>query len=370
MNIAFIGNFREESVNGVINSANNLAKGLKSFGVNVFFYGIGEKEETKISNGYTYRKFAKSKLPIMTPKNLNNFLKTNLDNIDIFHFHSVFIPYFIPFKNCIISLGYPYVHTPHGGYDSNLIQKNKTLKSLYIALFEQNLVKNASKVICVHEKEIPQVLNISANANTAVIYNSVEINTETNNIANIETSSKELVYLGRFDILHKGLDKLILLAKKLEELDNQITIKIYGSGNGKNQLENLISKSSVNNIKIESPVFGIEKAKVLAKATAYIQLSKWEIFGMSIVEAMLKGKTLILSSGCALSDLLTASNTGLVINTDNIETSAHQVIEYLNNIDKIKNDGIKLKSIAESKFSIDTISKQTFELYQEVLTSN
>jgi glycosyltransferase involved in cell wall biosynthesis len=368
MNIAFIGNLREEAVNGVINSANNLAKGLDAQGVKVFFYGVSEKDETHTVGNFVYRKFKKSKNPLTISKEFKKLLTENPDQIEVFHFHSVFVLFFIPVYKCLVAKGYPYVMTPNGGYDRNVLEKNKFQKKIYISLFERNFIKKSATVICVHRDEPKDILNISKGTKTIYIPNAVELkesDKETIVQQNGNSDSKILVYLGRFDIRHKGLDKLLYIFKKMEEKDPSIQLKLYGQGRDRSILENIIKEQGIIKAKIFEPVYGLEKGKALSEATAFIHLSNWEAFGLSIVEAMLKGKTVILSTGCTLSSLLLEYKAGLVVD-NNIEKAAEQTLEYLNAPSKMANDGILLKEIAEREFSIKTISTKTIELYNAV----
>ena len=87
------------------------------------------------------------------------------------------------------------------------------------------------------------------------------------------------MYMGRFDTYHKGLDRLASLASKLPD----VTFGLYGTED-RTALPVLPS-----NVRVHGPVYGEEKWQILASARIYVQLSRWEAFGMSIFEAMMVG---------------------------------------------------------------------------------
>lgn len=368
INVAFICNFQKESVNGVLSAINSLAEGLKKKGVKVFFYGVSDKTSTySDEEGFVYRSFKKGALPFSLPPDLYKILKENPDQIDVFHFHSVFIPFFIPVQKALVSKGYPYVLTPHGGYDQGILNKNKLIKWLYINLLERKLVKKSAKVICVSKNEVHDVQRITKHVSTEVVYNAVGSKESKKSPIQLESDIKTVVYLGRFDILHKGLDKLLYIFKEIQKKEPFIHLKLYGEGKDKYTLLSLIKSLNIRNVSIFEPVYGLEKDEALSKATAYIQVSNWEVFGISIVEAMLKSKPVILSSSCVLSNLLIQSNAGLVIENNDFEKAAQSIVDYLKQESRMTADGKILQKLAASKFSIEVIAEKTLDLYLKVL---
>ena len=369
MNVAFVGYFNEKAVNGASKAAFDLALGLRTRGINVYFYSafIDLKQVSSLVNGqFVHRSFKRSVNPFKLSDEFKNFIIGNSDNIDIFHFHSAFIPFFIPLYKLILSKGYSYVITPHGGYCEGIIKRNSILKSLYLSLFEKRYINRASRVICVTESEVENIIRLSKSALPDVIPNPVSF-TECRDIQPQELVYKQLVYLGRYDIDHKGLDKLLRIFKKIEETNDNIKLAMYGDGEDKKRLKSMAKSLNLKNVSICEPIFGDEKARVLKQATAYVQMSNWEVFGMSIVEAMLVEKPVILSNTCALSKLLIDERAGLVVNTENIEASAQKIVEYLASEDELYDHGKRLKKAAIENFSIEKVSEQTLNMYYKVL---
>ncbi|WP_224999903.1 glycosyltransferase family 4 protein [Cesiribacter sp. SM1] len=371
INVAFIGFLqKKEVVNGVNFAAHNLATGLNQIGVKVFFYEVSDSTTNFTDEGMVYRRFRKGLLPLKITDELSDFLEANPDQIDLFHFHSVFIPFFIPIQKILRKKGYPYVITPHGGYEKRILKKNSILKKLYIQLFEKHLLSNARSVICVSENEIADIRKISQNVPTKVISNPVLIPVEENIQPQQKKGAQVLVYLGRYDIYHKGLDKLIRIFKRVEDHDNNIQLHLYGQGKDKLKLAKLIESLELKNVELKEPVYGDKKVQVLKDATAYVQMSNWETFGISVVEAMLLSKPVIISEGCSLSKLFVESKAGLVVNNNDADKAADSIIKYISGTQNVLKDGEALKKLAKQKFSICQIVTETYNLYLQLLKRN
>lgn len=368
MNVAFVGDFHGgDAVNGVFFAAQTLAQGLKELGVKVFFYGVSNKAKHFLKEECVYRHFRKGKFPMFLSSNFTSFLRKNPDNIDVFHFHSVFVPFFVPVQRILISKKLPYVITPHGGYEQSVLKKNKLLKKLYLLLFEKKLIRSADRVICVSEHEVQDIERIAKDSHTEVIYNPVSIDEENIMHQNVVSAKQVLIYLGRYDIYHKGLDILLQMFKEVEAMRENVELHLYGSGKDKEKLRQMIYSLGLKKAFLNDPVYGVDKVQVLKNATAYIQVSNWETFGISIVEAMMLRKSIILSSGCALSKYLLEARAGLVINNTEIKTAAENIVDYLSGGKKLELDGEKLRALAMSKFSLGKIAEETFCLYQQFI---
>jgi peptidoglycan/xylan/chitin deacetylase (PgdA/CDA1 family) len=123
----------------------------------------------------------------------------------------------------------------------------------------------------------------------------------------------QLVYLGRFDVLVKGIDILIEIARLLPEMK----VDLYGTEDERTlPWLNKLRENLPANVKFNDPIFGIEKAEMLSKASMYLQPSRWEGFPVSVAECLYLGVPSMIADTLDLAQLFYQHNLGLVVPLD------------------------------------------------------
>jgi len=104
-------------------------------------------------------------------------------------------------------------------------------------------------------------------------------------------------FMGRLDILHKGLDLLIpAFAGLPHEVNSKLVLVGPDHDGGKDMLEKLIRKYDLEDrVEIRAPAYGEDKEIFFTEIDCFVSLSRWEAFGISFVEAMSRGVASILS---------------------------------------------------------------------------
>lgn len=365
MNIAFIGTYTEKKVNGVSTSVSLLTRELALKGHRIFFYQLGKgiEDEERYSDGdIVIRKFPHRSL-IGTYRSLLKVLKENEDQIDIFSIHSVFIPANILFAKVIKRLGFKYILTPHGGYNINILKRRPLKKFLFYHIFEKQLINQADGIVCVSNRELKDISHLNSRKKPAVINNSIS---DKEIVVNKKERSGTILYLGRFDIYHKGLDILLKIFSVIERLDPQLSLKLYGEGPDLNKLHKLRQKLKLNRCSIHPPVFGEEKAGIISDASIYIQASRWEAFGIPIFESMLSLTPVVVSGHCYVSDLIRSNDFGLILHSDP-ETAARQIIDYFRDETHKRQACRRAQQFVRNQLSPSVISEETIKYYTEVI---
>lgn len=372
MNIALIGYFKSDAVNGIALAGYHLAKHLILQGHEVFIYYFSQKRADCIDDeGIHYRYFKQSYKGVYLDKDFVTFLKKNPDQIEIFHLHSVFNLYNYHISKVLRKNGFPQVLTPHGGYSPQLLQRKFLLKKLFFWLFEKEVIRNAHGMILVQEKELDDVRNVGFLGKVKVIPNPLPLDS-LHHLARVPVNSKQmhyLLYLGRFDMEHKGLDLLLRTFKILSQYRSDIHLFLYGDGKDRKDLEDLVETLDIPRVKINAPVYGQEKLKVIDECLLYIQPSRWEVFGMSIIEAMVMGRPVVVSEGCYLAETLEKNAVGLVIPLEE-NVAAELILGYINNTRSLRNEGDKGKKFALAHYDPAIVARKTLEYYQEILISH
>jgi len=116
-----------------------------------------------------------------------------------------------------------------------------------------------------------------------------------------------IVWMGsKSNVLRKGVDKMLYIYKKFLNYNNNYTIVIIGStGEGTKYLEEISKKIGIfNKVKFTGRIKEEEKIKYLKTSKFYFQLSEYEGFGISSIEALAAGNIVIHSGKGGLKDAL------------------------------------------------------------------
>ncbi len=314
MNILHIGNFKLGTENGSYNALWSLACAQAASGHDVTILRMGKypsKEHKKIAEEYGVRLVGYSCLKWYGFWNYKDGLLDILGKIepDIVHLQYVRIPKYLAVARALISTKIPYVISLHGGLNSTEMSRRKYRKMLYWWLIEKYVHTNSFGLHFVTTKEMSDYsyLNSVYRGKKVAIYNAVE--PQNHRIKQNYDLCKPLsfVYLGRYDIWTKGLDLVFEFISRLDELNVDVELHLYGRpGNKyKQQFWNLCNIYANLVIIDHGFVGGEEKFKALSKYDFYIQYSRFELFGMSIVEALCSGTPTLISENCDISsDLL------------------------------------------------------------------
>jgi len=168
-------------------------------------------------------------------------------NPDLVIFNEVYKPKYINlYKECL-KKNIKYVIIPHGCLVRESQNKRKIKKILGNFLLFNKFIYNASAIQFLNEGEKN---NSNFKYKKAIIAgNGVERPLYKNEI---DKQNKDLVFIGRYEIKHKGLDLLVKICNENHKwfIDNNIKIQLYGrdSGNELKLLKKLIEDKNVKDI--------------------------------------------------------------------------------------------------------------------------
>lgn len=156
----------------------------------------------------------------------------------------------------------------------------------------------------------------------------------------LEIKSKYVVlYVGRLT-QEKGLPTLLRAFKEIKSSYDSLTLLIVGEGPLRNDLENLISKEEIENVRFEGFAENKELPRYYAIADIFVLPSRNEPWGVVTTEAMACALPLILSDkvGCR-EDLLKEGHNGFCFENDNALQLASYIKRFFKNPISIKKMG-------------------------------
>ena len=280
------------------------------------------------------------------------------------HMHSRYLPSQVILAWQLVRDGIPFVVTPNGALTARRYGK-RLKKGLYVSLVEKPRLRAASAITVVDPQEeevvraaVPKYRGVVRWIPNPVDTHSLEGHGRGGNVA-----AKRLVFLGRFHVVHKGLDVLVDIASLMPDVE----FHLYGTDDGrtKRMLEELCLRAPAN-VHFHGPVFGAEKARVLADASLYIQASRWEGFPLSVIEAMYLGVPCAVASTIYQAKLFRREDLGLVF-PPRPEEAAVQLSEALAQPARLRHWSQRSRDFARETFDPLMVASKYLKLYEEVL---
>ena len=120
-----------------------------------------------------------------------------------------------------------------------------------------------------------------------------------------------IVFVGRIDIQHKGIDRLLEAVKQLNAEGKEFDVWIVGDGSDRLKVESIIQNENLNNVK----VYGLKANPYpyMKAADVLVLASRWEAYGLVMAESIILG-TPVLATECAGSmDILSNGEYGMIV---------------------------------------------------------
>jgi glycosyltransferase involved in cell wall biosynthesis len=300
------------------------------------------------------------------PQVLQSFLVAKRP--DVVHFHSIFVPQqSLLARRRLKQHHIPYVITPNA-ITPQLLQRRWLKKWIYSTLIEKSYFYGSAGIAVVTPPEQKALMSFVPNYSGKVrwIPNPTPANTLTGYQWQRKIKPFRVVYLGRFDVWQKGIDRLVEIGRLLPDIE----FHLYGIEERKtHRWLRRIQRNLPKNIYFHPPVLGAEKLKVLTAASLYIQMSRWEVFGISIAEAMALGVPCAIADTINLAEVFQSHHLGLVL-SKHTSFAASQLQQALENPTQLQKWSQQGQSFAQAHFSAPNIAHQYLSFYQAVLGEN
>jgi len=228
---------------------------------------------------------------------------------------------------------------------------------------KKEAVKKADGIICIShstKKDLVEMLNVPEEK-VRVIH----LGNSLNSVSKGEPLVKNpyLLYVAKRQG-YKNFKMLVEVFAKLKK--NYSDLKIVCSGGGEFNPEEIKLFESLN---IKNDLIHINAddntlANLYRFAKAFIYPSKYEGFGVSLLEAMNMKCPVIASKMSSIPEIL--GDAGLYINPDEPEDLENK-IELLLNDGNLREELIKKGLMQKEKFSWDKCAKETLDYYKEIL---
>lgn len=287
---------------------------------------------------------------------------------DIVVFHDVYLVDFLKISQNLRKNNIIYVIVPHGAL-SYAAQRKKWLKKKVANILLFNRFINGAKAIqCLSQKELD-----STKFKSHKFIGTNGIHMPDIKKVSFRDTGRKLVYIGRLDAYHKGLDLLVdAVALSAEFMRNHaVKLYIYGPDHQGRYayVESMITKKDVSDLIIlNHEISGQKKEDVLLDSDVFVQTSRFEGMPMGILEAMSYGLPCLITEGTTLGAIIGDYGCGW-----RCDTSASDIADNIKNAileaDLMPYSEKSLKTVADM-FSWGSIVKGTLMKYEEISKEN
>lgn len=230
----------------------------------------------------------------------------------VFHFHSVFIPWFLPAVRLLRNNGYGrIVLTPHGQYVDEAMAASLK-KRVFFRFFDKKILQLVDAVQAVGRTELNHYLADNARQSFLI----------PNGCNPAETPIKygrSLVfgYMGRLDIRQKGLDVLVKAFAFYCRQGGAGALRLAGDGADREYLVSLCRQLRVDGrVAFVGKVSGERKDAFLDECAWFLHPSNWDVVPTGCMEAASRGVPLIVSEETNMGEYLRRYDAGFVMRDD------------------------------------------------------
>ncbi len=245
----------------------------------------------------------------LTPGLINTSRK-DLNNFDVIHMHN-----HRTFQNIVIhhyaqKYGIPYVLQAHGSATTYF--QRGVLKRVFDRMWGYRILQDAAKLIALTSTEVEQYESLGVKKDKIeIVPNGIDL-AEFENLPprgefrkqyGLSDNEKIVLYLGRIHQV-KGIDLLVKAFCGLPESLGKVRLVIVGPDDGYlPALKKLIVDLEVNDkVLFTGPLYRQEKLKAYVDAEVYVLPSVYEIFGITVLEALGCGTPVIVTDRCGIAE--------------------------------------------------------------------
>ena len=301
-------------------------------------------------------------------KNWKRDVSITFQNPDLVVFHDVYHFEFIKIAQGLVRDGIPYIIIPHGCLVKSAQQKKWWKKKLANVMFFNRFIGNSKGLQCLSENELK---NTEFDVSKFIGTNGITLPEKSKTTFNEENI--RIVYIGRLEIIPKGLDLLIQAVKYVKEetdcLRHVETIDLFGPDyKGRfAEVNSLISQNGIGDLVTLHPAInGQEKFEKLLNADIFVQTSRHEGMPMGVLEAMSIGVPCLVTKGTSLGEIIEQYNAGWVAEVS-AESIAKTLVLAVNQRGKLYTMSCNARKLIEDNFSWSIIAKNTIQTYKSII---
>jgi glycosyltransferase involved in cell wall biosynthesis len=170
------------------------------------------------------------------------------------------------------------------------------------------------------------------------------------------------VWIGRFDVLHKGLDNLVAAWAALPEPRPRLVLAGPDFQGGRARIAEAVEAGGLTgSVELRSHVGGTEKDELLATCRAYIHPSRWESCSIMLLEALAAGVPSLISRSIHAADELGGEG---ILGVVDLTASEGELATALDRVDGDRELGRRAREWASTVGTWDSVGRHAVDEYR------
>ena len=238
-------------------------------------------------------------------------LGRELDPSTLLVLHSGYVLFNIVAGEVARRCGIRYVVMPLGAYDPHVRASRRAARSVW-EIAERRLLKHALAVHVFFRPEIDHVRRLALTAATVTAPTAFAL---PDTGWRQESTRDYVAWLGRYDVRHKGLDRL-LDAMALLPPHRRPLLMLRGRDHkdSRSVIESMaVERGIAEHVSVGGSIDGSDKQRFLLEAAAYVHPARWESYGIALVENLAYGVPCLTTTDINLGPDLEEAGAALVV---------------------------------------------------------
>jgi glycosyltransferase involved in cell wall biosynthesis len=239
------------------------------------------------------------------------------DSLDLLVVHGMFNPRNVAVARAAARAGLPYVVCPHDPYHPAVLASGRLRKRLYGWLWEKPLLAGAAAVQVLAPEQVPWLRAYGYQGRVFVTPNGFD--PEEIPAPAARSEGPDFLYLGRLDMYQKGLD-LLLAAWALGLREGRLApgLRFHFVGRDRRdrrRLERLAEHLGLGAL-VRFCGAVPERWSAIASCGVLVLPSRFEGFGLTVLEAMAAAKPALVSARAGIAGFVRQAGAGFVVEPD------------------------------------------------------
>jgi len=309
--------------------------------------------------------------PFWLPE-LPEVINREIKNFDVVHIHGFRTFMYIPVARACRKAGVPFVTQPHG---TLYVAVNSLLvKRIYDMLFEKQELEGVSGLIALFDGERQMAIKKGiAPERVELIPNGIDIS-KRETLPERGTFRKKhgladdrplILFIGRINRM-KGADMLVEAYAHMQRSDAQLAIVGPDDGHLAEVKAAIERLGLTERILMPGLLSGSDVLAAFNDSDLFVLPSRLDIFPMTMVEACLAGKPMVVTEGCGIANLVRDQVADVV--PFDAKAFAAAVDGLLNDREKYARYQANTTKMLEETFSIEAVVNRVEDLYRRVIS--
>lgn len=313
------------------------------------------------------------KYNLFLPLGLSKYCKKNIKYADVIHLHSFYTVLNIIGAKYAKKYNIPYILHFHESIRPTQERGKQILKRIFIKIWGKKILKNAKSIVVLSSGELEELNRFDSHltVKATIIPNPGPVWVGTDPKKNLIRkkynylkNDKILLSLSRLSRL-KGIDLLIKTFGEIQKIDSSFKLIIAGPSEPsvREELEILALKTNKDKINFFGMADQNAKNDLYSIADFYCLFSRYEPFGITILEALSHSLPVFLNKTVGIADDISRNDCVIVVDGANSKSSGQMIVQQFNKKQKMARD---CKDVLE-KYSLEKIIDKMIKLYKGVV---